>query len=52
MMVSFSSVGDESFSGWCVCDYGTLTDLSGSQMFPGLFQDFIDGYIKPGGSSQ
>ena len=28
----------------------TCTAL-GSEIFPGLFQDFMDGYIKPEGSS-
>ena len=32
-------------------DLRILAQLQGSQMFQGLFQDFIDGYIKPEGSS-
>ena len=31
-------------------DLRTLAQLQGSEMFPGLFQDFVDGYIKPEGS--
>ena len=32
-------------------DLRTLAQLQGSEMFPGLFQDFMDGYVKSGGSS-
>ena len=51
MVVGFCSIMDWSYSGWCVWDLKTLAQLQGSQMFPGLFQDFMDGYIKPEGSS-
>ena len=28
-------------------DLRTLAQFQGSEMSPGLFQDFMDGYIKP-----
>ena len=51
MVVGFSSPGDWGCCGWCVWDLRTLAQFQGSEMFPGLFQDFMDGYIKPAGSS-
>ena len=30
---------------------GSKDEFQWSEMFPGLFQDFMDGYIKPEGSS-
>ena len=30
-----------------VCDLITLAQFQGCEMSPGLFQDFMDGYIKP-----
>ena len=32
-------------------DLRTFAQFQESEMFPGLFQDFMDGYIKPEGSS-
>ena len=31
-------------------DLRTFVQFQGSQIFSGLFQDFVDGYIKPEGS--
>ena len=32
---------------WWKWDLITLAQFQGSEMSPGLFQDFMDGYIKP-----
>ena len=50
MVVGFRSIGDWSYSGWCVSDLRTHAQFQGLQMFPRLFQDFMDGYIKTDGS--
>ena len=50
MVVGFCYIGGWCYSGWCVWDLRTLAQFQGSEMFPRLIQDFIDGYIKPEGS--
>ena len=50
MVDGFCSIGGWCYSGWWVWDFGTLAKFQGSEMFPGLFQDFMDGYIKHEGS--
>ena len=52
MVVGFCSIGSRSYSGWCVWALETLAQLQENQILPGLFQDFMDEYIKPEGSSQ
>ena len=44
MMVGFCSVGGGGwcYSGWYVWDLRTLAQFQGSEMFPELFQDFMD----------
>ena len=44
------SIGGWCYSGWWVWDLRTLVQFQGSQMLPGLFKDFMDGYIKFWGS--
>ena len=51
MVVGFCSIGGWCYSGWWVWDLTTLAQFQGSKMFPGLCQDFMDGYIKPESSS-
>ena len=34
------------YSGWWVWDLRTIAQFQGSEMSPGLFQDFMDWYIK------
>ena len=34
-----------------MCDLRTFEQFQKGEIFPGLFQDFMDRYIKPGGSS-
>ena len=51
MAVDFFSNGDGSYSGLCVWDLSTLAQLQRGEMFSELFQDFMDGYVKPEGSS-
>ena len=50
MVVGSCSIGGWCYSGWWVLDLRTLAQFQGSGMFPGSFQDFLDGYIKPEGS--
>ena len=50
MVVGFCSIRDWSCYGWWVWVLRRLAQLQGKEMFPGLFQDFMDGYIKPEGS--
>ena len=47
MVVGFSSIGDWCYSEWCVWDLRTLAQFQGSEMSSGLFQDFMNGYVKP-----
>ena len=47
MVVSFCSVGGWCYSGWLVWNLRALAKFQGSEMYPGLFQDFMNGYIKP-----
>ena len=46
IVVGFCSIGVWCYSGWWVWDLRTLAQFEGSKMSPGLFQDFMDGYIK------
>ena len=46
MFVDFCSIASWYCSGWWVWDLRTLTHFQGREMSPGLFQDFMDGYIK------
>ena len=46
MVVGFCSSGDWCDSWWWVWDLRTLAQLQGSEMSPGLFEDFLDGYKK------
>ena len=41
MVVSFCSIGVDAALG-----FKTLAQFQGSEMSPGLFQDFMDGYIR------
>ena len=47
MVVGFSSIGGWCYSEWCVWDLRTFAQFQGSEMSLGLFQDFMDGYVKP-----
>ena len=47
MVFVFCSIGGWCYSEWCVCDLRTLVMFQGSEMSLGLFQDFMDGYVKP-----
>ena len=51
MVVGFCSIGGWCYCLWWVWDLRTLAQFQGSEMFQELFQDFMDGYIKPEGSS-
>ena len=51
MVVGFCSIGGWCYSGWWVWDLRTLAQIQWSEIFPGLFQDLMDGYVKPKGSS-
>ena len=51
MVVTFCSIKGYCCSGWWVGNLKTLAQFQGSEMFPGLFQDFMDGYIKSEGST-
>ena len=45
MVVDYCSIASWCYSDWWG-DLRTLAQLQGSEMSPGLFQDFMDGYIK------
>ena len=48
MIVGFCSTGSLCYSEWWVWDLRTLAQFQESEMaIPGLFQDFMDGYVKP-----
>ena len=47
MVVGLCSTGRLCCSGWWVWDLRTCAQFQWNEMSPGLFQDFIDGYIKP-----
>ena len=47
MVVGFSAFGGWYYSEWCAWDLRTLAQFQGSVMSSGLFQDFMDGYVKP-----
>ena len=51
MVVGFCSIGGWCYSGWWVWDLRTLAQIQWSEIFPGLLQDLMDGYIKSKGSS-
>ena len=40
------SVGGWCYSGWWVVDLRTFAEFQGSEMSPGILQDFTNGYIK------
>ena len=42
MVVSFCFIG-----GLCYSHLITLAQFQGSAISPGIFQDFMDGYVKP-----
>ena len=46
MVVGFCFIGGW-YSEWYVWGLRTLAKFQGSEMSPGLFQDFMDEYIKP-----
>ena len=46
MVVGFYSIGGWCYSGCWVWDLRTLSQFQGCEMFPGFFQDFMDGYIR------
>ena len=46
MVVGFCSIGGWCYSEWWVWGLRTLAKFQGNEMSPGLFQDFMDGYIK------
>ena len=49
-VVGFCSIGGWCYSGFWVWGLRTLAQFQGSEMFPGLFQDLKDWYIKSEGS--
>ena len=46
MLVGFCFIGRWCYSEWWVWDLITLAQFPGSEISPGLFQDFMGGYIK------
>ena len=50
MVVGFCSIVGWCYSGWWMWDLRTLAKFQGSEMSPGLFEAFIDEYIKSQGS--
>ena len=46
MVVGFCSTWGWCYSGWWVWDLRILAQFQGNKMSPGLFQGFMDGYIK------
>ena len=46
MVIGFCFIGGWCYSGWWVWDLITLAQFSESDMSPGLFQDFMDVYIR------
>ena len=50
MVVGFGSNEGWCYSEWLVWGLRTLLQFQENEMFPGLFQDFMGGYIKPLGS--
>ena len=47
MVIGFYFIGGWCYSEWLVWDLIALVQFSKSEMSPGLFQDFMDGYIRP-----
>ena len=47
MVVGFCSIGGQCNSGRWVWDLRAIARFPGDEMSPGLFQNFMDGYIKP-----
>ena len=47
MLVGFCCIGSLYYSESWVWELRTLAQFQGSEMSPGLFQDFMDRYIKP-----
>ena len=47
MVVGFCFIGGWCYCEWWVWDLITFAQFSESEMSPELFQDFMDGYIKP-----
>ena len=47
VVVGFYFIGGWGYSEWQVWDLIILVQFQRSEFFPGLFQDFLDGYIKP-----
>ena len=45
MMVVFCSIVGWSCSGWWMWDLRTFAQFKGSEVPPGLFQEFMDGHI-------
>ena len=45
MVAGFCSIGGWCYSGWWVWAFRTLTQFQGNEMSPGLFQNFMNGYI-------
>ena len=45
MVVGFCFIGGWCYSEWWVWDLITLAQFPGSEMSPGLFQDFMDVYV-------
>ena len=46
MLVGFCFIGGCCYSESWVCNLRTLAQFRASEMSPGLFQDFMDGYMK------
>ena len=46
MVIGFCSIGGWCYYGFWVWGMRTISHFQGSEMSPGLFKDFIDGYIK------
>ena len=47
MVIAYYFIGGSCYSEWWVWDLITLALFPGSDMSPGLFQDFVDVYIRP-----
>ena len=52
MVIGFCFIGGWCYSKWGAWDLITLAQFRESEMSPGLFQDFMDMYIRPSDSSQ
>ena len=46
VMVGFCSIGGWCCSGWWLWDLRILAQFQGSEISPGLLEDFMNGYIK------